>query len=391
MRYRYDINRGIQKIKTKTFLSLSAVLVFVTGLLMSVSLPFMAAAVTPVWNVTGSWKINFSVNPNPSVFDPNLYDLSLTQTGHNLTGTGQYPSPGPYQYAWNAAGTVSGSTVSLTDTYYLGAPGTVMHMNGTIASDGSMSGTWDDNYQGGRTGSWKSVDGHAVLTDIKDFDADKNLRPRQCSLTKSSKEVVDVSYKLVNDYDSAVGGNAWANDTIHRDLSIWNVSGNTYCAIVNDDGSFVTFAGASPNGTGTVGAGVKGEMDGGYRTVLFTGDFIGKTNYKTHGHLGTFDLACGPSTAPGYECNGPHPSYVSYFSNDVSNVDLAWWGWQYNTCQNGDWVNSIDANIGDITGTAPSHQNKKCSDDNDRHHHDKDKHHDRDFDNDEHHHVGPRA
>jgi hypothetical protein len=382
MRYRYDINRGMQKIKTKTFIAISTLGLILGGGAVSLAVFGTAHASSPgLWKLHAPSALTFSCGGSP--YAHTLNTVSENQSGA-FTGTGTYNSDP--SYTWTASGSVSGNTISFSILYTGTAAGSVYNLAGTIASDGSISGTVDNNCQ-----TFSMPAGTATFFSIKDFDADKNLRPKDCSLTKSSKEVVDVSYKLVNDYDSAVGGNAWANDTIHRDLSIWNVSGNTYCAIVNDDGSFVTFAGASPNGTGTVGAGVKGEMDGGYRTVLFTGDFIGKTNYKTHGHLGTFDLACGPSTAPSYECNGPHPSYVSYFSNDVSNVDLAWWGWQYNTCQNGDWVNSIDANIGDITGTAPLHQNKKCSDDNDRHHHDKDKHHDRDFDNDDHHHVGPRA
>ena len=63
------------------------------------------------WDVTGNWKLDYAVNGGG--YDSNLYDLSLTQTGSNLVGLGQYPSPGPYAYAWTAAGTISGKILLL--------------------------------------------------------------------------------------------------------------------------------------------------------------------------------------------------------------------------------------------------------------------------------------
>jgi len=42
-------------------------------------------------------------------------------------------------------------------------PQTTMAASGTIATDGSMSGTWSDNYQGGaRSGTWATTSGNAV-------------------------------------------------------------------------------------------------------------------------------------------------------------------------------------------------------------------------------------
>lgn len=113
------------------------------------------------WDVTGTWKLDFALTGGS--YDPSLYDLTLAQTGSTLTGLGQYPSPGPYAYAWTAAGTISGNSITLVDTYTLGAIGTTMNMTGTIASNGTLSGTWDDNYLGGtRTGTWVSTLGNAT-------------------------------------------------------------------------------------------------------------------------------------------------------------------------------------------------------------------------------------
>ena len=114
------------------------------------------------WDLSGAWKINFAVDGGG--YDTNLYDLTLTQSSGSLTGLGQYPSPGPYAYAWTVIGSITGNTFTLTDTYTLGAVGTIMTMSGVVASDGTLSGTWSDNYGGGRTGIWKSTSGVAIGT-----------------------------------------------------------------------------------------------------------------------------------------------------------------------------------------------------------------------------------
>ena len=159
------------------------------------------------------------------------------------------------------------------------------------------------------------------------------------------KLMVNVHYQLTNDYDSGVGGNAWANDTIKRHLQVFDLGGGMYCAVVNDHGSFVTFAGASPGGTGTVSAGIRGEMNGGYTTTVFSGTPNPSPAYKTRGNLGSFDLQC----TDAYNCPGAHPGYWSYFSS-TSGDDLASWGWTYHTAKNGDWTNASTGNSGDITG-----------------------------------------
>lgn len=96
--------------------------------------------------------------------------MTLTQDGTgNITGVGGgYPAAGAYVYTWVIdSGTVSGNTINLTAHYTASAdavtPLTVMHMTGTIAPGGTMSGTWDDNYQGGaRAGTWASTSGVAA-------------------------------------------------------------------------------------------------------------------------------------------------------------------------------------------------------------------------------------
>jgi len=156
------------------------------------------------------------------------------------------------------------------------------------------------------------------------------------------KVIVNVTYTLFNDTDSAVGGGTWANDTINRHLQISQVSDGMFCAMVSDNGSFVTFAGPSPQVTGTVADGVKGVISGGERTTTFAGSLVSDPTYKVKGQLGTFDLMCDRNQ----NCLGAHPTISNYVTG--WDGDLAWWGWEYKTPQNGVWVNAITGNTGDI-------------------------------------------
>ena len=158
----------------------------------------------------------------------------------------------------------------------------------------------------------------------------------------SGTALVNVHYTLINDYDSAVDGHAWANDTIFRQLQIWSLGSGTYCVSVTDQGSFVTFNGTSPQNTGSVSAGVTGKIKGGY-----TGTVVGTyaPTLPVSGNLGTFDLAC----TDAYTCPGSHPSYLDYISNITTDNAFGVWGWNYHTSQSGTWNNVYTTNTGDIT------------------------------------------
>ncbi len=133
----------------------------VSALLGSIAAGFLipAANAAPVanWNISGAWALSFVYNGVPN---PSAYDVTLAQNGNSLAGSGGYPSGGPYQYQWVIdSGTVSGNNFNFTAHYTAGAdaltPLTTMQVSGTVAPDGSISGVWSDNYQGGsRSGTW---------------------------------------------------------------------------------------------------------------------------------------------------------------------------------------------------------------------------------------------
>ncbi|MGI0135360.1 MAG: hypothetical protein ACREBW_10440 [Candidatus Micrarchaeaceae archaeon] len=152
------------------------------------------------------------------------------------------------------------------------------------------------------------------------------------------KQVVNVTYKLYNDTDSGFFGN-WATDSLNRNLKVFDTGNGTYCATVNDTGSFVTTGPNSPQHGSPLSAGINGVINGGYVTNDFAATLSATPDYSTHGNLGSFDATLA------------HPSFLSYFDNSGSiNWKQPTWGWTYHTAQNGNWVNASSGDNGDIAG-----------------------------------------
>ncbi|HEU0085765.1 MAG TPA: hypothetical protein VFQ59_02300, partial [Candidatus Paceibacterota bacterium] len=125
--------------------------------------PVAHAATT--WNTTG----NYVINQNYLGTDY-PQDLSLVQdSSNNLTGNGGSPA-GSNVYTWTiTSGTVVNDTIDFyadyTATPDAVTPQTTLHMTGTIAANGTISGTWSDNYQGGtRAGTFSTVSGAATTS-----------------------------------------------------------------------------------------------------------------------------------------------------------------------------------------------------------------------------------
>ena len=177
----------------------------------------------------------------------------------------------------------------------------------------------------------------------------KKLNASQCD-PSAGKLVLNVVFQVANDADSGFGG-YWALDSYNKTVKVYQVGETAFCAIVKYQGSFVTSAGTSPSGVGTVGAGVKGTMEGGYQGVI-TGTLNPAPALDMHGNIGTYDYAC--STAdPDSTCN--YFSWISAYFNPGASFTYDWWGWIYHGGNNGTWVNAVDALpavSGDITGQA---------------------------------------
>lgn len=237
------------------------------------------------WDVNGHYVARFVFGDN---YD---HDMDLIEdSAGNITGTGGgYPAGNPHTYAWTIdSGSIVGNTISFTAHYTASSdavtPLTVMHVNGTIANDGTMSGTWDDNYQAGnRTGTWSTISGNATYTD------------------------------------------------------------STYCATLTYEGKANAVTGQTgPGGSGTIGADVKADMKGGYRAT-FSGTLKYPTLWPTKGKVGPVDYACDLlGNCPGVV------SWTDQYFDGVDNFDQPWWGWIYKAGKHGSWLNSVDGNLGNI-------------------------------------------
>jgi hypothetical protein len=138
-----------------------------SALLTLLSVPLLfgmtAHAASPTWNVAGTYVVAFNYLGNDYGHD---VTLAQSNTGA-VTGNGGSPV-GANTYTWVVtSGSVSGNTVDLYANYTATAdavtPLTTMHMAGTVALDGTMAGTWSDNYQGGaREGTWRTTSGVAA-------------------------------------------------------------------------------------------------------------------------------------------------------------------------------------------------------------------------------------
>src|SRR5262249_21287825 len=148
----------------------------------------------------------------------------------------------------------------------------------------------------------------------------------------------------------------WAVREFNQHIQVWKIGvigdpGGTvgaerYCALVRYQGSFVTNAGAGPNGTGSVAAAVHGTFEGGYRLVFNADE---QFTAPTRGHVETLAFS---TSATDWMAAYFTKIGVRTGSTEVPGIPVpAWWGWVYHGGHNGTWVNAIGPNVqGDIFG-----------------------------------------
>lgn len=152
--------------------------------------------------------------------------------------------------------------------------------------------------------------------------------------------VINVSDKITDNPDSGEAGNIWALDNVNRQIQVREVSVDTFCVVVQYQGKFVTVAGRSPGDTDNIGAGITGNMHGGYR-VTITGTLKSDLP-RTRGNIGSFEYD--PAVSEFFIRSWAN----KYFENGWT-YSFAYWGWIYRAGKNGTWVNASTGNEGDIT------------------------------------------
>lgn len=159
----------------KKSISSVALFAFMVG---SFSLGFtpLVQASNPNWNVSGSYNVEMKSNEIS-----NSHNVSLEQdSSGNLSGSGA-SLIGVDTYAWIVkSGSVDGDAINIVANYTATpdaiTPQTVLNLNGHIAIDGSISGVWSDNYQGGsRSGSFLTTKGNAVVLEQVPVNVTTNI------------------------------------------------------------------------------------------------------------------------------------------------------------------------------------------------------------------------
>jgi hypothetical protein len=119
---------------------------------------------TGVWNVGGTYPLVVSLGGADYTHTMTVTTVTpISPTATLFSGTGSFiadPS-----YTWTVTGMVSGASISFDIVYTGTLAGYVFHASGTIATDGSMSGTATDSL--GRLGlTWATPSGsvHEVLS-----------------------------------------------------------------------------------------------------------------------------------------------------------------------------------------------------------------------------------
>jgi Domain of unknown function DUF11 len=127
---------------------------FIGGLALLLTLAGSASAATP-WNVTGNWVLTFAYGSNYN------HDINITVQNPDGTfsGTGGYPAGGPYTITETISGVVSGNNITLNSSY--DGSSYTYTATGTIASDGSMSGTLTTSAS--QSGPWSALAGSAKV------------------------------------------------------------------------------------------------------------------------------------------------------------------------------------------------------------------------------------
>ncbi len=102
--------------------------------------------------------------------------------------------------------------------------------------------------------------------------------------------LVTVTYRFTEEQDFTTGGDVWALTSGIARFRLYQLDENTFCATNTHAGTFTTFAGPSPAGTGTVPAGLTGRLAG-QTAVIFEGASY-RPLLPTRGYVGSFDANC---------------------------------------------------------------------------------------------------
>lgn len=159
---------------------------------------------------------------------------------------------------------------------------------------------------------------------------------------QGKSQVADVTERLRNWADIGTNGHVWAVTDDEVRIRVWKLGTNHFCVRRDIHGTFRSFAGVSPNLTGTIGAGVTGTEDGTDWAVI-TGAWTPRVPLS--GFVGDFDLGC---TQDGQCALHRGPGYL-FFDDDIKALHSIQFALVYDGGDHGVWRESSDGSRGDIT------------------------------------------
>ncbi len=179
--------------------------------------------------------------------------------------------------------------------------------------------------------------------------------------------LVNITEKVINDADLGQAGNYWGLDAFTRTIKVWNLGSDSYCAVVNYNGTFAAQAGQKSPGTTATSGGILtgdevGTIKGGY-VAQFTAplDITDPANWPLTGKVNggiAVDYACVIAADGSATCPGVVDWTTKYFDNAGATFNESPWGWTYvgkdvstapdHGTADGVWHNFLSGNSGDI-------------------------------------------
>jgi hypothetical protein len=161
-----------------------------------------------------------------------------------------------------------------------------------------------------------------------------------CGTTKPVAVDSYVTYERVGDF--AADGHVWALDSATQTMKIWQIGTNAFCVSRHDQGTFTTFAGASPEGTGVLNAGKTGTFEA---TIYFKVRGSFDPTLPTSGFVGAFDADCHQDGT----CSGTEPHLLDAYFSRINAFGVLGFSASYvGEAGCGSWQQTSEGDTGDI-------------------------------------------
>jgi hypothetical protein len=191
----------------------------------------------------------------------------------------------------------------------------------------------------GRLGGLSAVVA-TMATTVLAVNASAAGTPKPDSCPTDKPLVVNGYATYENSADYGADGHIWALDAATRTIRVGRLGKDDYCVEVHDIGTSTTYAGLSPEGTGTVRAGV-------------TASFVGSISYRVHGKfaptvpthnfIGDFDAQCNQEGT----CTGRLLEDSLFFSS-IDHIDFGSFSFSADAGACGTWSQTDSGDTGDI-------------------------------------------